>query len=47
MPVYGLIIACENPDTKKTVILHKDYEVSSMGFMVRGEVKDSFKFVVR
>jgi hypothetical protein len=41
------MIAVENPVDKKVYILQRDYDVSSVSFLMRNEVKNSFKFVVR
>ena len=34
-------------DDKQIWIVQRDYELSSIGFLMRSEVKNSFKFVVR
>lgn len=41
------MIAVQNPETKQVVIVQRDYEISSVSFVVRNEVKNSFKFLVR
>ena len=46
MVIFACLIAVEN-EQKQICIVHKDYEVSSVGFMHRNEVKNTFKFVVR
>ena len=34
-------------DSKQICILQRDYQVSSIGFLLRNQAKNSFKFVVR
>lgn len=46
MVIFACLIAIEN-DQKQICIVNKDYEVSSVGFLLRNEVKNTFKFVVR
>ena len=40
------MIAVEN-EKKEIAIVQRDYDVSSIGFLLRNEAKNSFKFVVR
>lgn len=40
------MIAVEN-EQKEICIVHRDYEVSDISYLLRNEVKNSFKFVVR
>jgi hypothetical protein len=47
MKLLGLLIAGVHPKTSQAVILYEEYELSSLSFFIRGEVKKSFKFVVR
>lgn len=47
MTIFASLIAVQNPETKQVVIVQRDYEVSSVSFVVRSEVKNSFKFLVR
>ncbi len=47
MPIFSSMIAVQNPDTKEVFIVQRDYEISSVNFMIRNEVKNSFKFLVR
>jgi synaptobrevin homolog YKT6 len=46
MVIFSCMIAVEN-EQKQVCIVHRDYEVSSVGYLLRNEVKNSFKFVVR
>ena len=46
MSIFACLIAVEN-EWKQICIVHKDYEVSSVGFMLNDEVKNTFEFVVR
>lgn len=42
------MIAVENPTTKKVHIVERDYNIDdTVSWAMRGEVKNSFKFVVR
>lgn len=47
MTIYALMIAVENPTTKKVVIVQRDYKLDSVTWALRSSVKDSFKFLVR
>jgi hypothetical protein len=47
MTIFASMIAVQNPNTKEVFILQRDYEISSVNFMIRNEAKNSFKFLVR
>ena len=47
MKILSLIIAGKHPIDKNIMMLSKYYDLDSIGFLYRGTVKDSFKFVVR
>ena len=46
MVIFACMIVIQN-DEKQICIVHRDYEVSDVSFLMRNEVKNSFKFVVR
>lgn len=46
MVIFASMIAVEN-EQKEICIVHRDYEVSDISYLLRNEVKNSFKFVVR
>lgn len=46
MVIFACMIAVEN-EQKQVCIVHRDYEVSDISYLLRNEVKNSFKFVVR
>lgn len=46
MVIFACMIAIEN-EHKQVCIVHRDYEVSDISYLLRNEVKNSFKFVVR
>lgn len=47
MTIYSLMIAVQNPQSKKVCIVQRDYKLDSVSWAIRSEVKNSFKFVVR
>lgn len=47
MTIYSLMIAVQNTQAKKVVIIQRDYKLDSVSWGIRSEVKNSFKFVVR
>ncbi|CAM6006611.1 unnamed protein product [Sphagnum balticum] len=46
MVIFASMIAVLN-EHNEVCIVQRDYEVSSIGYLMRSEVKNSFKFVVR
>lgn len=47
MKLIALLIAVESPLDKEVYILTREYELSSVSFMMKNTYKDSMKFVVR
>ena len=47
MTIYALMIACEEPNSKKVSIVQRDYKLDSVSWTMRSEAKNTFKFVVR
>lgn len=47
MPIFCLMIAVENPTTKAIHIVQRDYQLDSVSWALRNEVKNSFKFLAR
>lgn len=47
MAIFSMMIAVENPTTKKVVIVQRQYKLDSVTWALRSSVKDSFKFLVR